>query len=195
METNRKKSNMNELLFENRNKTYGAYAIRTTYNNSVLYGLLISLTFILLAAGAPKFFRNMFSTGPEVVEKTDTVIFIGDPTIVPKIEQVKAIKTIKVKKSNPDLAFTPSDTTSSKLDSLLAMNTNPGPGDPNGDTTGTNLPFLGGGGGGGGNPPEPKKDTVLVPDVDPQYPGGLAALQKFLKNNIKYPQRAIEDGV
>lgn len=42
--------------------------------------------------------------------------------------------------------------------------------------------------------PEPEKVFTAVEQM-PQFPGGDAALMKYLKNNINYPQVAMENGV
>jgi len=36
---------------------------------------------------------------------------------------------------------------------------------------------------------------VPIPEVMPEYPGGLAAMQSFIKENLKYPKLAKEAGV
>jgi hypothetical protein len=38
-----------ELVFENRNKNYGAFVIRTTYNKTMLTAFLIAVSAIVLA--------------------------------------------------------------------------------------------------------------------------------------------------
>src|ERR1043165_9252609 len=43
--------NLNDILFAKKNKSYGAYAIRTSYNNSVIKALGIVSSVILLFAG------------------------------------------------------------------------------------------------------------------------------------------------
>ncbi|MBL7817821.1 MAG: energy transducer TonB [Saprospiraceae bacterium] len=40
-----------------------------------------------------------------------------------------------------------------------------------------------------------KDDVFVVSEIKPSYPGGDAAMMKFLKNNIKYPIKAKEEGI
>lgn len=40
-----------------------------------------------------------------------------------------------------------------------------------------------------------KDDIVSFADVDPEYPGGMAALYHFLSSNINYPERALKKGI
>lgn len=53
--------------------------------------------------------------------------------------------------------------------------------------------------------PEPSEETVApfisqqqvvdIPDLEAQFPGGAAAMRRFLAENINYPEQAIEDGI
>jgi TonB family protein len=40
-----------------------------------------------------------------------------------------------------------------------------------------------------------KDDVFVISEIKPAYPGGDAAMMKFLRNNIKYPVKAKEDGI
>jgi protein TonB len=43
---------------------------------------------------------------------------------------------------------------------------------------------------------EPESDVVIeIPDVKPEFPGGLEEMYKFLRDNIKYPQISKSAGV
>ena len=195
MESKKTKGDLNEILFEHRNKTYGAYSLRKNYDNRILFGFLFTLSFILLIAGAPKFFKN--SILPIVdVDITDTtkIIFVTDalPIEKPKVEKLVEKTTKSV---NDKLIYTTSDSTDTqKPDSTnLLANNDPNNGKPGGNDSlqiGFNNPI----GGGGKLPKDPTK-IIAVPDKQPEFPGGYSALQKFLSGNIKYPQRAFDDKV
>src|SRR5687768_15527295 len=51
--------NWDELVFENRNKDYGAYAIRQSYNNKVLFGMGISVVILAILLTLPKLFPDV----------------------------------------------------------------------------------------------------------------------------------------
>lgn len=38
----------NDLVFENRNKTYGAYALRQNYSKNIIVSCLLSILFVLI---------------------------------------------------------------------------------------------------------------------------------------------------
>jgi protein TonB len=40
-----------------------------------------------------------------------------------------------------------------------------------------------------------EKEEIVIPDIDPSFIGGYAAMQKFIKNEIKYPEEAIRLGI
>lgn len=48
----------NDLVFEKRNKNYGAYEIRQKYSNRLLVSFVAMLGFISIAAVSPKFFKS-----------------------------------------------------------------------------------------------------------------------------------------
>lgn len=41
----------------------------------------------------------------------------------------------------------------------------------------------------------PLEEEIAVPEITAQYPGGQAALESFIKNNLKYPTKAKEAGI
>jgi len=38
------------------------------------------------------------------------------------------------------------------------------------------------------------QDTILFADTEPEYPGGIEAMNKFIKTNIFYPEEAKKNG-
>src|SRR5690606_16905738 len=56
-----------DIVFENRNKAYGAYVLRTIYSKNVVLGVLITLVVLALVFYSPDIMA-LFK-GEEVVEK------------------------------------------------------------------------------------------------------------------------------
>ncbi|MEO6301890.1 MAG: energy transducer TonB [Bacteroidia bacterium] len=194
--------NLNEVIFANRNKSYGAYAIRSAYGNTVFKSLAIMAlgfgTFMSLA-----FYFSNRNNGPE----KQVLPFIQDSIYVVEVDNT--IKENKIEKTE----ITPSDPAAGKksdgistniVDSttivtnttqientVVSVNT--------GSTNTTEIPTTGGGTGpltfsvtgtGGGG------EIVEGYGVDsqPEFEGGLKALYQFVSKNVKYPAAAIGDG-
>ncbi len=69
--TNLVSSVRNEIVFESRNKEYGAYQLRRNYNRIVMLALLSTCTAILLIALTPKIIELFNRSGEEVVTPVD----------------------------------------------------------------------------------------------------------------------------
>lgn len=66
-------SNWINLVFENRNKEYGAYQLRQENTKTSLLALLVSVSICSVLFVAPKVF-NLFENNPSVVESTPVII-------------------------------------------------------------------------------------------------------------------------
>jgi len=67
-----------DLVFENRNKEYGAYTLRRTYEEKLFLGLLISTGLL----GALMFFPGTEQVGPLPKMPEDPIIVITEPPII-----------------------------------------------------------------------------------------------------------------
>ncbi|MEW6470383.1 MAG: TonB family protein [Bacteroidota bacterium] len=199
MESKNKKGSIMEMLFEKRNKTYGAYALRKNYDDRMLIGLLCALSFILMAAGAPYLLKNFMTTDLNKDIFTERVLEITnyvDEIPKKKIEEQKIEKpqTAKSQKGNPpDKNYVASDKDSAKIDTIKLLAHNPNIGRPDGKDTLVKGPVDTKGN--GTITIVKPKEPIMVPDKNPEFPGGLEALMAFLKKNIKYPQRAVEESL
>ena len=77
------KSDVLDIIFENRNKNYGAYAIRSSYNDSIIKSLLCISSFVLLLFFSV-FVYNKYNTLPGEEKK----LFADDLKIEDLIYQV-----------------------------------------------------------------------------------------------------------
>jgi periplasmic protein TonB len=182
------KSNILDILFENRNKAYGAYVLRKDYNSHVVKSLLIM--FAIVAA---------FSIWQVLSKNTNVLITLPDiPGVVvqnnpveppkPEHKQPLAQSPDRNKGDHPPViskdSLVTKDTTSHSDHSLTIGK--PGDTPVIGDTVAT----------GPVKPIEPVKpiapvkpvEPLNVAEVMPEYPGGINALVKFLKNNLHSPR-------
>jgi periplasmic protein TonB len=188
-------NDLDEVIFEKRNKEYGAYYLRKSYNKNVDRALAITITFLLLTVAIP-LIANYFDA-----KRIIRIITTSDPTIV--------INPAKDPETPPPPPPPPIKENIKKI-----IFTAPKPSDDNTDngpiTTMDELI---------NTPNEPINDTELYvdkdqsdkkviedkPDVEihdfagvaeqPEYPGGYEAMNKFIIDNIKYPNLAVENNI
>lgn len=184
------RANMLDILFENRNKAYGAYALRKNYNHRLQWAVSISLGLVLLLVMITLIDTSGSSKTPEPTRTTVELTMIDAPDEKkpeepekkpekqkPVEQQVKLTANIKI---TNETDFPPlDDIISAKISNITVAGT-----PPTGvvDTT-TATPDKGE----GKNPVEPAKEFVPV-SSDPKFPGGKDAFAEFLKNNLITPE-------
>lgn len=189
----------NHAVFEKRNKTYGAFQIRRNYNRTlalILVGMTGGVGLIYAATSAnAKEFKPAVKI-PVADLKTVEIVFPEkqpEPEIV-KPKQAEPQKQAEMQKfTEPDPTDDPTKNQKVNIDPKNA-------GDQ--DKKGTGEPFtpnpdpktLPGDGNGGGNPPPSPPEDPEIPDVPAEFPGGMAKIRPFLKENLDYPQIALEEG-
>jgi protein TonB len=195
-----------EIVFEQRNKNYGAFELRRSYEKHLNIAFLITFSaFVIVTSGV--LIRSLFKT-PTVAELTrdaandvrqmkEIEIILpekpklpdgGEKAVIPpvgKSEVPEDLKPIKVE----DKPIVEPKKDETKVDSIPAGYNSEGNG-KKGDV----LPTGGGGGKGpeigSGNGGEEKKEPTFtdIPQVMPEFPGGEEALFKFLKRNLRFPR-------
>jgi protein TonB len=186
-------SRYNDLIFENKNKSYGAYILRRQYDRN----LVISLCAATGAAGL-LCFATAISTGSNSegvsIPTTHTTIF----TFVPEKELPKsATEPMQSKPETKPAGISKPDTepvvVTKPLTPIMTPASNPpGPAGPlAGVGPGTSGPATGGG-------------TVTDPglpleghqvDENAEFPGGMEALMKYLSSHIRYPETESDLGI
>jgi protein TonB len=191
-------ANFNELVFEDRNKYYGAYALRKNYEDNLLIGLFFGMTFLGMVIAVPyvsSLFKDEQVDLGGVIIPNDPYVTIIDMT--PKVEEPVKQEKSKPQESQPQeskkyTAFVASNdpdelTVIEDLDDV-----NPGKVNQDGkkDLYTIDEPETDG----GGEVVEIKKGPYeyYALEVKPQYPGGDKAMYEFLGKNMKYPERAKE---
>lgn len=184
------KSNIDEVVFETRNKNYGAFFIRKKYNRFLSYALAFAIVAILLATIIPYIlFKQARSLNDEKnvsVEFTDMNKPPEDaPPPPPPPPPPEALEQ-KVK-------FTAPVVTSDTVEDTGALNQD----DLNQQSTTTVITeeteivveeteyqVI-----------EQQAPILTIVELMPSYEGGEAAMYEWLGNNIKYPQVAKETGI
>ena len=193
------KANLLDIVFENRNKDYGAYALRKGYNTRMLAalgaGLSVILLFILASAANKKenISKPVVNTKEGIVIRTiempkEKIKEPEKPKEVVKQKPVQKVATIKyttpVIKKDPDVKNMMvatkeldgkeiSDKTSDGkvADNIVVLDKKPVE-DPGTGTITTSGP---------------SQPDFVAEEKDPQFPGGQEALKQFLASNLGSP--------
>lgn len=201
MTTSSKHLSLLELVFEKRNKSYGAYVIRKVADKLLLIGLFMTISFFLLAFMTPEIFGNKKSIAPVFDSIPDeTVIALEDP---PKIiredpttqntfnDAVEIIKNLVPAVVNDKLILIED----SLADHQKLLVSNIGNKSQRGDT---GVGYMGDTTELGNE--KKKADPPVVYEigkvpVKPQFRNGDADLITYIGNNVVYPAYAKEIGI
>lgn len=185
----------NEVVFESRNKNYGAYQIRKDYNRNLLLIILTVTGSIGMSYGIHRYVQGANET-------------VTDPTIdysqfsmeLPPVEEEilpPPPPEPEIPKLEKMMAFLPPIVTDNEVkDKLPTQDELEKNKAGNVDQQGDDENFT---------PPKNEKlgaqvtqqtqETFTYVDVEAEYPGGYAEMVKFISKNIKYPQEGVEMGV
>jgi protein TonB len=179
-----------DILFDNRNKAYGAYNLRKHYNSKLLTALGLSVTAVFsLLLLANSFSTSVSETAyePDLIVTTAVLPPIDKPKVEPpkvppqKTPQVKSqdFQTLKLVTTDPP----PLTTQDELLHSLISDIKADGPEVPDIIEPTKSAET---GSGKESDLPEPPKE--IKPDRQPQFPGGMAAWSAFLNRNLQAPE-------
>ncbi|OIV43101.1 energy transducer TonB [Flavobacterium johnsoniae] len=188
-----------DLVFENKNKEYGAYQLRQENPKTTVTALFIALL-LITAFGSVSMLINKFSTHdpvetePVIYDPTITVVDIDTkvkpPTaepITPPVQEAAAAAPITAAQlTNPVVTRTEEAVVE------IATNTQNTPVVENTTGTGTATNVLPSNGGGGGTATtevipsnEPVNSGIL--DKLPEFPGGINKFYTYVGNNFTKP--------
>ena len=187
-----------DLVFDDRNKAYGAYNLRQTYSGNMVKAMLITFGGVAALFGSTILFRTH-----QIVERTPindtTVVNIRDIRIVqPKpskpIEPPKAAEPIKTLADPPPVA-TPDKLAQKPVPTAELQDAAIGPKTLSGKVIegGIEIPDPG-----PGVAPTAEDTKVYIPgmiDKMPEPVGGMDAWAKFLGKNLRFPVEAQEDRI
>ena len=199
---------LEDIIFRNRNKSYGAYSLRTDYQQVINRALLIGIGLFCLAILTPMIWAKVDDDKKIICELTPIDPNIPEPpkeTVVPPIEkppvQPEPQMPVAVQRFLPP-EIVPNEQETELLkdqDELSKSDIQIGSEDKEGsnEPVPTDDPDAG-----KGSQPAPPveikvEDNQLYISVEqmPEYAGGLTALSKFLQKNLRYPNPASNAGV
>jgi protein TonB len=192
-----------DLLFENRNKLYGAYTLRKFYNQrlhislAVIFSVVILSSFLMYvnfhslpAFTSPPLVRDwVLEPAPEKPAAPVKPVIPPARTAAPKPPSTVAYTVpVIVDQQTPKPMASMEDLQQQAIDSKTVA----GPPDNGeqslhgtsaGSTTGQND-----------GPADGSNEVFDRADVMPEFPGGIEALKRFLLKNLRMPENSLEEG-
>lgn len=198
-----KKADFDELVFADRNKSYGAYVLRKKYADYALIALAIGLALLFLVAAIP-FISGMFKSDDQQVIVPVDFSVLPPPPLDEKKEEI--IPPPPPEQSAPpqeqvaSVEFKAPVVTAEEVTEITTVEdlkaSNPGEVTQEGVKSDGFVGLPDGDGGGHAVVEEKKAPEIFtIVEVNPEFVGGQEALAKYLRDNINYPQRAKEMNV
>ena len=193
-----------DILFDGRNKEYGAYELRKTYNRRIVKAMVVTGGMIgLLFAGsyvsglgASKKFIQPIVQDVDLLAVKEPDKPLPPPPPPPKAPlQVKTViftppKIVKDDKVKPD----EKPPENKDIDDAKIGTVNKD-GAPDGDIVGPPVSS----GAAAGVVEAPKKTDDDAPftrvEIDASFPGGMTQWARFLNKNLRYPDDAVSQGI
>jgi protein TonB len=184
-----------DIVFENRNKEYGAYVIRKGYAGSVITGLIFTSVILLLIIFSPalaKFFSNE-KLADEIKPRKLVYTELSAP---PPIDKPKPPPpSIQLPKLQKVIKFVPpkvvKETIAEEVPTIEEIKQNEvatvaveGPVDVAFEEPVEEVVSDG-----------DENEVFLVVEQEPEFSGGYDALMQFIQQNMKYPANARNMGV
>ncbi len=194
------KANLLDIIFENRNKEYGAYDLRKGYNSRLLIALGSGLSVILLFVLINSKNNNKAATVPVNTQRQEVVLrAIELPK--DKIKEIEKPREVVKQKAVVKVA-TVSFTTPPKIEkdkdvknAMVAVkeldgkeiSTTTSPGKESDGTVVINKEPVVDPGTGNAATSGPSQPVFLADERDPAFPGGQEALKQFISHNLNTP--------
>ena len=191
-------ANILDIIFENRNKDYGAYALRKGYNARMLTALGAGMSVILLLVITSMMNRNYVSSVPVKINKEELVIRAIEMPKEKVKEPEQPEEVVRQKRVAPKVAevkfTTPPEIVAIVKDPIAAVEELNGKTISNQNIAGVpdaNIvkeivrPVENGNGAG---PSLPRENDFVIQERDPEFPGGAEAMKKFLARYLSTPE-------
>ena len=196
-----------DILFDNRNKAYGAYELRKNYHKRLKKSMMIVATLLLITVSAP-IVASMFdkpividlpNDEPRIIKNVEVIIPKEPEPKVPEAKPLKPTEPVNTIANTTPIIEVANEVNDADLpptkealkDAVSGIENKEGEGTevldlPNNDGEGTAV-----------IPQEPApNDNEIFDDVDvsqmPEFPGGEEELMRYLAQNIQYPKQALD---
>lgn len=204
MEPNQiKDADILDILFEGRNKEYGAYELRKTYNRRMVKSIVVMgsmVVLVLLGGVVSGLGKGVRASTIDISDDTLTSVRQPDKPVVippPRVILPLQVATIKLTTTRivPDDQVKPEDKPPANDDAdKMRIGTVNKDGAPDGDVVGPPS-----NGAAAGVVEAPKKTVDDEPftrvEIDASFPGGVTQWARFLNKNLRYPEEALNQGI
>jgi protein TonB len=200
-----------DILFDDRNKDYGAYELRRKYNKRVRNAVMGMSAIVVVVIGGYLVSSNLIASDkkheavipyeePEMIDplekKDEPPVYTPPPARQEPPPAAKPTIDNAIFRVTPDEDVKPDDEVPKVADLDKGVI---GVANVAGDPNGVDFEVPDGMKGGRGVVEAPKAvEKEQIPsfvEIMPEFPGGEAALMKFLRNNTNYPTMASENGI
>ena len=198
-------ASLDDLVFEGRNRAYGAYQLRQEYRSTLASagGITLGVCLLLLGswlawpAAQPKpvaenhVLVETMVLPPTVVEPPKQAVLASTHApLPPRTHPAPTTPTAVAKDNLVPPPPQPTPTEKVDLDGLTGPATT-GPTDPlaTGPTTSSTV-----GGPGTETTAPPSSEPVTFVEKMPEFAGGQAALLRYLRDHLRYPSQALREG-
>ncbi len=201
-EINYATASMDDIVFEGRNKSYGAYLLRRIYNKNVTISTIIAISLSVLLLSAPLIAGLLGGNEEDEIIKEEKIVELAEPPSLdnkpppppppdlppPPPPVVSTIKfTPPVIKKDEEVREEEEIPDQKELeDVVIATKT------VEGNTNEIDLKAI----------ETPTEVGEVVEDKiftfveqQPSFPGGEGEMNKFIKKNLKYPPAALRNGL
>lgn len=175
----------NDLLFENRNKEYGAYALRKSYDDNVSRASIFALTFAAFVFALVQILSLIEPPIKAIIEISKKHGgLISKPFIIlenkPQVKQINTVQKVNAKAVPVIVTTIPQEIPPQEIVETVGNENGKVENTVEGVDLGTSaLPTI----------IEPAKPLDFA-EVMPHYEGGAEAMVQFLSKNLRYPSVA-----
>lgn len=204
MKTDYQNTSMLDIVFENRNKNYGAYQLRQSRDKSLQLAIFVTVCLVSLSLSGYYLSQRLHHHASDIYTKGEIIltdIDLPKPPVNPPPPQPQTVAAAKQTVRDPEVRVVQDNNqvtdsmpdrsllaqVESGLTTNLSNNTNPlGVTDGKGNKTDTI---------------EVKQTVISDPPIlttaeeMPEFPGGEEALLKFISKNTSYPGRELDLGI
>lgn len=198
---------LDDMVFEGRNKAYGAYVLRKVYGQHVAKAVAISIALAAILIAIPVLVQRIWPAVvvvPPITPDGPVTVVLPPPTIAPPVTPVAppATATVVVRPATTiPTRIAPDNEVQDepKVDAVTPPVTD-------GPVVIGDVPSVGNGGAtvvagpvGNDTSTKPAAPAVTQPfvhvEVMPEFMGGNAALINYLQKQLRYPSLALRNGV